>query len=178
VLDVLRPNRRRVTGLNRAFFTHVAAIAPASLEAIDGHVHTDELLTDAARTLTRMPRLQFATLRSTQQLFDARLGEQHLQSFLEAAGRSGLKGVRLSMPHLPARVLDRCLSVAPRLNVHFVIPFEDFSGRPITLGVDPRRRLFVTPAEMFVDYRLRQVCEDVSAMLGEPLSIVQATADR
>ena len=176
--DVPRPNLRRVSGLNRAFFTHVAAIAPAGLEAIDGQVHTDELLNDAARTLTRMPRLQFATLRSTRQLLDGRLREQHLRSFLEAAGRSSLKGVRLSMPQLPLAVIDRCLTVAPRLSVQFVIPFGDFSHRPITLGVDPQRRLFLTPAGMFVDYRLRQVCDDLSAMLGETLSIVQATADR
>jgi predicted Zn finger-like uncharacterized protein len=176
--DVPRPNLRRVSGLNRAFFTHVAAIAPAGLEAIDGQVHTDELLNDAARTLTRMPRLQFATLRSTRQLLDGRLREQHLRSFLEAAGRSSLKGVRLSMPQLPLAVIDSCLAAAPRLSVQFVIPFEDFSRRPITLGVDPRRRLFLTPAGMFVDYRLRQVCDDLSAMLGETLSIVQSKADR
>jgi hypothetical protein len=82
------------------------------------------------------------------------------------------------MPQLPLAVIDSCLAAAPRLSVQFVIPFEDFSRRPITLGVDPRRRLFLTPAGMFVDYRLRQVCDDLSAMLGETLSIVQSKADR
>lgn len=173
VFDVVRPLLERVTGLERTLMRHVLEMAPPGLQHIEGSVFTDDLLAEVGRGFARMRKLRVATLRSTSQRFDPELQAAHLGAFFQAARR--LEQVRLSLPRLAIGELDRCLALAPRLSVHFLVPFEDRQQRVHTLAVDPRWRQLIVPMEVELG-ELGDLPGELSASLGTELSVVQLEA--
>lgn len=173
VFDRPRPRLRRVTGLSPTFFQHVAWSAPANLEELEGFVHTERLLSDVPKLLSRMPKLRRVTLRTTNDTFDPSLEASHVKAFLTYAASSGLVEARLSAPRLKLTDIDACLNVAPRVEVFFVIPWEDAKGRAISLSVDPRRRRLVIPQGAGENALLSDLVADLAQWFGEKLKLAR-----
>lgn len=168
-----RPRLRRLTGLNRGFFSHVTSLAPENLEFLDAFLDTDDLLGDLAGPLSRLPSLRSVTLRTAKFQFDPRSTPNHVRSFVSSVAHSGLERIRLWLPRFSLVDLLDAISDAPHIHVTFLIAWKSKRVASFVVEVDVRRRVFLVPQGSLDDQEGRNLGATFEDELGDKLPVVE-----